>query len=282
MDEVVLFRSPLDSCQLTVLYAPPTMTEQELFDVASECGLVYQVRVKPIPKYESATYVFIKYYLESETINAKKALQGRKLGVGERPLKVSIYKRTRPQNTDPHDYALNSNQCVDLANYLFGYNGWAIAILALAPHDPLETRVKIPSVLPPDEGLDTVVNEEPYLGGPMSQIEDVRARIRASRNRSKPRYPPRAQGSGAPLPVGGAWVYSCVCLLTVRQQLRYIGVGLGVSCSTDVNSEGAQKRAVTNAYVAAFRNLVVVKLANGKICVRHTHEGMSAKESDQL
>ncbi|ESP03383.1 hypothetical protein LOTGIDRAFT_237694 [Lottia gigantea] len=114
--------------------------EDQLHCKFSQFGLLYEVQVfksknqaqkeNAVLSYsENATayYAFIKFYSSIAATRAQKNLTG-KCFIGEKCCKITYAKRTK---VPEEPLCLTVSQCVELANYYLGFNGWSNEIQLL-------------------------------------------------------------------------------------------------------------------------------------------------------
>ncbi|KAK6167979.1 hypothetical protein SNE40_021893 [Patella caerulea] len=141
--EIVDFFRP--ACNRKNLFMTNIVTGMEAIDVEdqlhckfSQFGLLHEVQVfksklqgkgdnSDQPSETTTFYAFIKFYSLYAAARALHDLNG-KCFIGEKCCKLTYAKR---QKGPEEPYCLSVSQCVDLASYYMGFNGWSTEIRLL-------------------------------------------------------------------------------------------------------------------------------------------------------
>lgn len=248
MDEVVLFRNPSDKCRVMVSNLHHKVTAEAIYTKFKPLGEVHEIAIKEHRKIAALAkgwnyYIFVRFYLESDAIAAVEKLndsvwRGQKLVV-----RVSA-KRLNPVSITHSHMALPLNKCIDLSNYLFGFNNWNSEILELIPYDH-------------------------KLHGHFQNNTDAEVEYFATSysGAKGPVYHPKRPS------------YTCLVRITVNNVVEMNAYGTGHCHAYEKNNqhENAKKRAVSNAYRKAFGSLAVIRLSNGKMDVRDISGGGASR-----
>lgn len=142
-------------------------------------------------------------------------------------------RKTNKQERD--DFGLPATKCIDLANYLFGFNNWRTEITECMRFEPVRDKDRYNAFL--------------------SESEETWMRTRKDRLEFHPSRPS----------------FICSIRLLIGNVFVVHATGVGHSQTFESKEsmfENAKKRAVSNAHRNAFTNLLVIRLVNGKMDIR--------------
>jgi len=128
--EVIMFRIPRHETILFVENIHPQTGSGQLYDLFSNYGLVYDVKLFEVEG-KACLYAFAKYYSIKAAHEGQRALNG--CWINGTQLKVSFSK---PRQNDKI-FPLDIHKSIELANYYIGFNSWSTCIASLA-QDSLE------------------------------------------------------------------------------------------------------------------------------------------------
>jgi len=130
--DVILFKPPSSECAVFVSNVPADTTQEELFNIFGQCGLVYEVHkfnpdnFKRISEHSTPTTCFsVKYYTKAAAHRARIELKNFLFnGI---PCKV-VASKTFAEITRPLPFP----KAVEVCNHFLGFNKWSSKIVSIS------------------------------------------------------------------------------------------------------------------------------------------------------
>jgi RNA recognition motif-containing protein len=124
--EVIFFKSPEEKSVLFVEHLTPKLSKNEVEDLFSQFGLLYDVSLFQFEGSSADTkHAFVKYYSRNDALNALKNVPRHLF----RKINFSKSKKTRKSSI------LDIGKSVELANHFIGFNQWSTSILSLTQEE---------------------------------------------------------------------------------------------------------------------------------------------------
>lgn len=221
-------------------------------------------------------------------------------------LRVRFFRRLRPIHSPPSHSCLAYADCINLCNYLLGFNAWSCCIDEIRPfsvekgdeeieqQDVFVQQLAAPAPKPANKATNSLASanntteddqSSTQVSDPDSGTTDIEStstqvasrspsaysrQIDAARQAAKANNYQGSYTATVSLHVrhaGGSQLTATACAHSDALTLRNRFAGAQRGDASSTAHASCKKRAVTNAYRVLFHNLAIVRLADGKCAV---------------